>query len=141
MDNKYTHSYEDIIHLSHPRSTKHPPMSIHDRAAQFSPFAALTGHEDAIEETARRTDFQIELEEDEKERINERLQFMQEHLGEDLEVRITYFLPDEKKAGGRYLSYTGIAKRMNAYEHRIVMRDGTCVPMESIREIEVLRLY
>ena len=129
-------NYEDIIYREHPTSTKHPRMSLHDRAAQFSPFAALTGHEAAIVETARRTDYQMELDEDEKEKINEKLQVICEHLGEDMEVTITYFVSDERKEGGRYVSHTGIVKKINQYEGTLVMMDETMIPMKDIREVD-----
>ena len=127
--------YEDIIYLPHPTSTKHPRMSLYDRAAQFSPFAALTGHEAAIMETARLTECNTELDEDEKGKINEKLKWIQEHLKEEPEVTITYFLPDERKEGGRYVSYTGIVRRMNAYDHTVVLKDGLVISINDIREI------
>lgn len=127
--------YEDIIHLPHPTSTKHPRMSLYDRAAQFSPFAALTGHEAAIMETARLTDCNTELEEDEKEKINEKLKWIQEHLKEEPEVTITYFLPDERKEGGRYVSHTGVVKKMNMFERTVIMKDELVISMNDIKEI------
>lgn len=127
--------YDDIIYLPHPTSTKHPPMSLYDRAAQFSPFAALTGHEAAIMETARLTDCQMELDEDEKEKINEKLKWIQEHLKEEPEVTITYFLPDERKDGGKYVSHTGIVKKLNKYEHTLVMQDGLILSLEQVKDI------
>lgn len=127
--------YEDIINLPHPTSSKHPPMSLYDRAAQFSPFAALTGHEAAIMETARLTDCEMELEEDAKEKINEMLQMIREHMGEDLEVTVTYFVPDEKKDGGKYISHTGIVTKINAYERTLVMQDGLVISIEQIKNI------
>ena len=127
--------YEDIIHLSRPISTKHPPMSLYDRAAQFSPFAALTGHEAAIEETARLTDARMELDEDEKENINQMLQEIALHLMEEREVTITYFLPDERKVGGSYPTITGVVKNIHAYERVIIMKDGGFIPMDQIKEI------
>jgi hypothetical protein len=127
--------YEDIIHLSRPISTKHPPMSLYDRAAQFSPFAALTGHEAAIEETARLTDARMELDEDEKENINQMLQEIAVHLKEEKEVAITYFLPDERKVGGSYPTITGVVKNIHAYERVIIMKDGSFIPIDQIKEI------
>ncbi len=127
--------YEDIIHLSRPISTKHPPMSLYDRAAQFSPFAALTGHEAAIEETARLTESRMELDEDEKENINQMLQEIAMHLKEEKEVAITYFLPDERKVGGSYPSITGVVKSIHAYERVITMKDGRDIPIDQIKEI------
>lgn len=89
--------YEDIIGLPHHVSTVHPQMSIYDRAAQFSPFAALTGHEAAIQETARLTEEQAELNEDKKEELNEKLQELMAHAEEHLAVTVTYFKPDDRK--------------------------------------------
>ena len=98
-----THDYDDIINLPHHVSTRHPQMSMYDRAAQFSPFAALTGYDDAIQETGRLTEQKIELDEETLEKLDERFQILQEHLGEQPEVRFTYFKPDERKEGGAYL--------------------------------------
>ena len=128
-------SYEDIIYLEHPTSKKHPRMSLYDRAAQFSPFAALTGHEEAIVETARLTDCNSELDDDEKEKINEQLQRICEHLGEEYKVTITYFVPDERKEGGCHTSVTGIVKKINEYERTLIMRDGNVIPIDQIKDI------
>ena len=102
--------YDDMLHLPHHVSEKHPAMSVHDRAAQFSPFAALTGYDAAVQETARLTDRRIELDEGEKAAIDQRLTLVQERLPEPTEVTITYFVPDKKKAGGAYVSVTGTVK-------------------------------
>lgn len=93
--------YDDIIDLPHPMSQKHPRMSMHDRAAQFSPFAALTGHGAAIAETERETAAWTDLEEDEREHLNRQLCILRDRLEERPEVAITYFVPDSRKAGGR----------------------------------------
>lgn len=130
------HRYDDIINLPHPTSNRHPRMPLYDRAAQFSPFAALTGHDAAIKETARLTDEKLELDEDVKARLNEKLQIIKENIGTDVTVFITYFVPDEKKSGGTYASCTGSVKRMDAYEHRIIMNDNTVIPIEQIYEVE-----
>ena len=90
--------YDDIINLPHHVSAARPQMSMMDRAAQFSPFAALTGYDAAIKETARLTDQKIELDDYEKEEINDKIQLIAEHLGEDFEIVITYFQPDGRKA-------------------------------------------
>ena len=95
----YKKEYEDIIGLPHHVSKVHPQMSIYDRAAQFSPFAALTGHEAAIQETARLTEEQAELNEDKKEELNEKLQELMAHAEEHLAVTVTYFKPDDRKEG------------------------------------------
>ena len=128
-------NYEDIIYREHPTSTKHPRMSLYDRAAQFSPLAALTGHDAAIMETARLTECNRELDENEKEKINEKLQWLQEHLKEEPEVTITYFVSDERKDGGKYVSYTGVVKKINAYERTLIMKDELRIPIKDIREI------
>ncbi len=131
---KDTHRYDDIINLPHPTSANHPRMSLYDRAAQFSPFAALTGHDAAIKETARLTEQKIELSEDTISRLNEKLQIVADHL--ETEVTITYFVPDERKSGGAYVSYTGIVRRIDDYEHTLIMTDKTVIPIEQISEIE-----
>ena len=130
------HRYDDIINLPHPTSNRHPRMPLYDRAAQFSPFAALTGHDAAIKETARLTDEKLELDEEVKARLNEKLQIIKENIVTDVTVFITYFVPDEKKSGGTYASCTGSVKRMDAYEHRIIMNDNTVIPIEQIYEVE-----
>ena len=131
---KDTHRYDDIINLPHPTSANHPRMSLYDRAAHFSPFAALTGHDAAIKETARLTEQKIELSEDTISRLNEKLQIVADHL--ETEVTITYFVPDERKSGGAYVSYTGIVRRIDDYEHTLIMTDKTVIPIEQISEIE-----
>lgn len=132
--NNDAHRYDDIINLPHPTSVNHPRMSLYDRAAQFSPFAALTGHDAAIKETARLTEQKIELSEDTISRLNEKLQIVADHL--ETEVTITYFVPDERKSGGAYVSYTGIVRRIDDYEHTLIMTDKTVIPIEQISEIE-----
>ena len=129
------HRYDDMVELPHPASQHHPRMPMADRAAQFSPFAALTGHSAAIAETARLTDSHVELEEDEKARVDARLQILREHLDEQPEVSITYFQPDGKKAGGAYLTATGRVKKIDEYEHAVVMRDMMTIPIDEIIQI------
>ena len=127
--------YDDILHLPHHVSEKHPPMSRLDRAAQFSPFAALTGYEAAVEETARLTDRRIELDEGEKEAIDQRLTLVQERLPVPTEVTITYFIPDKKKAGGAYVNISGTVKKIDDYERMVILRDGTNIPIDDILHI------
>lgn len=128
--------YDDIINLPHHVSTKHPHMSLYDRAAQFSPFAALTGHDEAIHETARLTDKKLELNEDAKTRLNEKLQIIFENNRAETKVTITYFVPDERKNGGEYISYTGNIKKIDEYKRAIVMMDKSIIPIEQIMEID-----
>lgn len=130
------HKYDDIINLPHHVSTKHPQMSLLDRAAQFSPFAALTGHEEAIEETARLTDERMELDENTIEMLDVRLQFLKDRLTEKPIVELSYFLPDEKKQGGSYETMTGTVKKIDLYGHRIVMDDGFCIPIGDLVAVD-----
>lgn len=104
--------YDNIIHLPHPTSPKHPRMPMADRAAQFSPFAALAGHGNAIAETTRLTDRRIELEEDDRAELDRRLSILVEHIQEQPEVTVVWFLPDEKKAGGQYVTTAGQLKKL-----------------------------
>jgi len=127
--------YDDILPLPHHVSEKHPPMSRLDRAAQFSPFAALTGYEAAVEETARLTDRRIELDESEKEGIDLRLTLVQERLPVPTEVTITYFMPDKKKAGGAYVNVSGTIKKIDDYERMVILYDETSIPIDDIFHI------
>ena len=127
--------YDDILHLPHPTSKRHPRMPIADRAAQFSPFAALTGHGAAIEETARVTDRRIELDEDAKEQLDQTLQLLLERIDEQPEVTVTWFSPDKKKAGGQYHTATGKLKRIDSREGRLTLTDGNQIPLEDLLEI------
>ena len=129
-------NYEDIINMEHPTSKKHPRMSMYARAAQFSPFAALTGHDAAIEETARLTDTRLELDEDTLSRLNAKLNIIRENVGTDVPVTITYFVPDERKDGGSYQTVIGTVKRIDEYEQLIILNDGTKIPIYEISLIE-----
>ena len=130
-----TGPYDDILHLPHPTSKRHPRMPIVDRAAQFSPFAALTGHGAAIEETARVTDRRIELDEDAKEQLDQTLQLLLERMDEQPEITVTWFSPDKKKAGGQYHTATGKLKRIDTQESRLILTDGNQIPLEDLLEI------
>lgn len=134
-DHKGRHPYEDIIHLPHQVSGNRVQMSVHDRAAQFSPFAALTGFDGAIKETARLTDQRIELDETAKAVLDEKLRIVQEQSGRQQEVEFLFFRPDERKQGGAYVSVRGIVKKINAYERIVVMQDGTWISIEEIADI------
>ena len=122
-------SYDDIINLPHPVSKNHPQMPFRDRAAQFAPFAALTGHDAAIKETARLTDERLELSE-------EVINIIRNNIGIEQNVSITYFIPDAKKAGGSYVMCSGIVKKVDEYEHTIIMTDQTVIPIERISDIK-----
>lgn len=129
------HKYDDIINLPHHVSTTHPQMSRQDRAAQFSPFAALTGYDAAVKETARLTDRRMELDEYEKTALDEKLKEALKYPEE--EITITYFRPDERKAGGSYLTVRSKVRKIKEYERLIVLEDGTKIPLDDISEIEV----
>ena len=129
-------NYDDIIDLPHHVSATRPRMSNMDRAAQFSPFAAVVGYDAAVKETARLTDDRMELDENSKTILNEKLQMVLEHADTNPEIIVTYFVQDSKKAGGSYVSTTGILKKVDAYEQVLVMRDGTRIPLSEVFEIE-----
>ena len=128
--------YDDIINLPHPTSKRHPRMPIRDRAAIFSPFAALTGYDAAIKETGRLTDERIELDVEALSALDMKYQLLMEALDEAPEVTITYFQPDERKAGGKYLTATGAVKKVDDFERRITMQDGTKIPMDDVLSID-----
>ena len=130
------HRYDDIIGLPHHRSATRPHMPLTDRAAQFSPFAALTGYEAVITETARLTDHRIELDEDEKAVITQKLQTVLEHIRECPELTVTWFRPDGKKDGGAYVTVTGRVKRIDEYDRAILMMDGTRIPICDMTAME-----
>ena len=113
--------YEDIVNLPPHISKKHPQPSMMDRAARFAPFAAITGYEEMVLEEARVTEERIELDEGTLSLLNEKLNMIQEFLDEEPEIKITYFEPDKKKTGGAYVSITGVVKRIDEYEHLVIM--------------------
>lgn len=128
--------YNDIIHLPHPVSKKRPQMPLVDRAAQFSPFAALTGHEAAIQETARKTEHKMELDESTRARLDEELQWILYHMGEHPKAKVTYFVPDEKKFGGSYATCTDSVKKIDCYKREIHMGSGLVISIDCIVELE-----
>ena len=129
-------NYDDIINLSHHVSSTRPQMSMLDRAAQFSPFATLTGYDSAIKETGRLTDERVELDEDALTVLDMKYQLLMDALDDAPEVTITYFQPDERKAGGKYVSATGGVKKLDDFERRITMQDGTKIPMDDVLSID-----
>ena len=135
--------YGDIIHLPHPVSKKHPRMSMHDRAAQFSPFAALTGHDEAIRETARLTDEKSNLDETYTAGLDEKLVILMSKQEEKPTATITYFLRDERKAGGSYEVLEGQIRKVDLYEHVLVMEDRSGIPLDDVLDIEsdIFRKY
>lgn len=139
---KDPHRYDDMLALPHHQSSTRPHMSISNRAAQFSPFAALNGYEDEIRETARLTDEKMELSDNEKEWLDEKLRVIAEHLGQHPSVSITYFIPDARKAGGSYVTDTGTIKRIDPIGQKVIfyaenkISDGRSIPMDAIVEID-----
>lgn len=127
--------YNDIIELPHHVSSKHPHMSMLDRAAQFSPFAALVGYDDAVLETTRLTDEKTMLSEESKEGLNQKLRIISEHLNDYPNVTITYFLPDTKKSGGAYVTVTGCIRKIDSLERCVYMWEGPTIPINDIYEI------
>ena len=128
--------YDEIINLPHHVSVIHPQMSMHDRAVQFSAFAALRGYDEAIIETGRITDEWVELDEYEKYMLDNKLQLIKKHISEQPKITITYFEPDSLKDGGAYITITGIIKKINTSEKFIVMADGSIINIEYISQIE-----
>ena len=128
--------YADIIDLPHHQSDTRPKMSNYDRAAQFSPFAALTGHAESIKETARLTDEYSEPSEEMKAIMNEKILFLMEQLENQPEITITFFKPDEKKQGGAYITITGVVKKIKTYERQIQMTTGDLIPIDMIFGID-----
>lgn len=127
--------YDDIIDLPHHVSERHPQMPAMDRAAQFSPFAALTGHRDMIAEAERLTEKKIELEEGEQQEIMIRLQILLGKIKEKPEAAVTYFVPDEKKSGGSYRTVCGAVIKVDGDKKQVVMENGTEIPMEDICKV------
>jgi len=142
MKNEEEHKYDDIIDLPRPVSSRHPRMPLLDRAAQFSAFAALTGHEEAIQETARLTSAFIELDEDRKAQLDEELLMLHEaqsrkmEEGHSPEITVTYYRADSRKSGGAYVTVRGRVKKVDTYRHQLCFVDGTILPIENIFSIE-----
>ena len=132
MNDADIHKYDDIINLPHHVSSTRPHMSIEERAAQFSPFAALTGHEDAIKETARQTEREIILDENELEILDEKLKAILSDKSDNKNIKVVYYVPDENKNGGKYVECSGRVKKMDEYRHVLVMVYGS--------EINVVRI-
>ena len=128
--------YREIIDLPHHVSKTRPQMPMSDRAAQFAPFAALTGYDAAIKETGRLTDERIELDVEALSALDMKYQLLMEALDEAPEVTITYFQPDERKAGGKYVSAVGAVKKIDDFGRRITMRDGTRIPTDDVLSID-----
>ncbi len=133
MHSPHKKTYDDIIHLPHHVSKTHPHMPIADRAAQFSPFAALTGHHEAIKEAGRMTSQKISLDENAKSILDQKLQIILERPSQ--EITLTYFLPDPQKDGGAYIDYTGVIKKADTQKRLLIMEDHTAIPIDDIIDL------
>ena len=129
-------NYDDMINMPCPTSQRHPRMPRADRAAQFAPFAALTGYDAAIDETGRLTDTKIDISEDMREKLDLKQNFLSDIIDEQPEISVTYFVPDKKKSGGAYITITGIPKRVDEYEQLLIMTDGKKIKFDSIYRLE-----
>ena len=130
-----SNKYDEILSLPHHVSKTRPQMPMSDRAAQFAPFAALTGYDSAIKETGRLTDERIELDEEALTALDRKYQLLIEALDDAPEVTIIYFQPDERKAGGQYVSATGTVKKVDTFGRRIILQDGTRIPLDSVFDL------
>ena len=130
------HQYDDIIHLPHHVSRNRPQMPLRDRAAQFAPFAALTGYEAAVGETARLTTERRELDAQEAAELNRRLTDLAARLKDRPEVTIEYFVPDERKTGGAYVSVTGVVRNISVADRTVTMESGEVIPIDEIVFVE-----
>jgi hypothetical protein len=129
-------TYDDIIHLEHPTSRKHPRMSRANRAAQFAPFAALAGYEASITETARTTDAFIALDDDQNAELDRRMAIIRTHLDELPELTIVYFVPDARKAGGKYRTIKSQVRKIDDYRRELVLSSGERIPWQHVVQLD-----
>ena len=129
-------NYDDMLDMPHHVSKVHPQMTMQQRAAQFSPFAALSGHGEAVQEAQRLTDDKLDLDERQKIELDEKLQILLQHLKEQPKLHIVYFIPDDKKAGGEYVSKEGKIRKFDPYEKTLIMADGTRIAIDQISELK-----
>ena len=143
MNMKYDRQYDDIINLPHHISKKHPQMSLYARSAQFAPFAALTGYEEAVKETARETNERIDIEDELKSILDGKLQIILEQIKNHPEISITYFIADTKKDGGEYVTVTGLVKKVDLYNQYIYLVNNTEIPINEIIDIsgDIFKVY
>lgn len=143
MNMKYDRQYDDIINLPHHISKKNPQMSLYARSAQFAPFAALTGYEEAVKETARETNERIDIEDELKSILDGKLQIILEQIKNHPEISITYFIADSKKNGGEYVTVTGLVKKVDLYNQYIYLIDYTEIPINEIIDIsgDIFKVY
>ena len=135
MKFKYDHKYDEILNLEHHKSKKHPPMSLYARSAQFAPFAALTGYEDSVLETAREVGERIDIDDELRSILDSKIQILIEQIKKRPEVIVTYFIPDITKDGGVYVNVTGIIKKVDRINQIIILEDKTEIPINEIIDI------
>ena len=135
MKLEYNHKYDSIINLEHYKSKKHPPMSLYARSAQFAPFAALTGYGEAVSETAREVENEVELDEELKAILDSKIQILSEQIKKKPEVVFTYFVSDLTKDGGAYINITGIVKKIDSFSQTIILEDKTEIRINDIIDI------
>lgn len=137
MKQKPGNPYEDMLELPHPVSKMHPQMPRRDRAAQFAPFAALTGYEEAVREAARITEEKMILDEDSKVQLDWKLRCLQEKVKEQPIITVTYFMKDERKKGGKYVTVIGVLKKIDSYTHQFVLENGEEIPVEDVVSLDI----
>ena len=128
-------NYDDIINLPHHQSKVRPQMSLYNRAAQFSPFSALTGYEDAIEETARLTENKHTLSDEETDMLNRKMSLLKDKISEHRTISIRYFIPDDLKGGGSYSTINGKLRAIDSVNRLVILQDGTTIPFDDIDDI------
>lgn len=133
---KDIHNYDDIINMPRHISSKHPQMKIIDRAAQFAPFAALTGHKESIDEASRITDSKKELDENQKEILNNKLNYILLNLDKLFEIKITYFQADLKKSGGKYITILANIQKIDEYNKVLVLNNGMKIKLDDLYWLE-----
>ena len=136
MNMKYDHQYDDIINFEHHKSKNHPPMSLYARSAQFAPFAALTGYDDEVKETARLTDHKIEITDEIRSVLDRKIQIIREKIYMKPIITFTYFVPDLKKDGGSYKAVTDNVLKIDKYRKSIILKDKTEIPIQDIISVE-----
>ena len=136
MSGEKSQDYSDILYMPHHQSTRHPHMAVSDRAAQFMPFAALTGYEDAVKEVGRRTEARHQLDEDVKETLNRKLSLLLDHIQERPEICVTYFVPDAHKEGGAYVTKEGHVRKRSTIYRQLMMEDETIIRFDDIWQLD-----
>lgn len=131
-----TGSYDDMLYLPHPTSRRHPRMPVADRAAIFSPFSAVSGHAEAVVEAERHTDQKVELAEDQRQLLDWKYQLLEANIEQRPEASVTWFQPDQRKAGGSYVTSTGRVKKIDGIERILVLAGGAKIPLDDIIEID-----